>query len=305
VALTDTGIPDVPERSATHKESPRAQRITFLDSAAGESKAFSMIGNVSNNTLTQQTWLRKNSELQNRILQRLASGRRINAGRDDPAGLIAATDLEAAIAALDAESRSLQRVHANANIADGQTAQLSSMMGELRSLAVASANTAGLSDAEVAANQMQIDNLSASIQRFAQDAISSLDGISLPDDGNEQLAEQLRTAANSVATLASGGANSLSSGDFNAIQAVIEDASTVFAEARGTIGAYQKYDVEARLNSLADEREALTAAHSQIMDVDYAEETSNLARSQVLMAASVKVLKIADQNAATVLDLLS
>jgi len=264
-----------------------------------------MIGNVSNSTLTQQTWLRKNSELQNRILQRLASGRRINAGRDDPAGLIAATDLEAAIAALDAESRSLQRVHANANIADGHTAQLSSMTGELRSLAVASANTAGLSDAEIAANQMQIDHLSASIQRFAQDAISSLDGISLPDDGNEQLAEQLRTAASSVATLASGGANSLSSGNFDAIQTVIDDASTAFAEARGTIGAYQKYDVEARLNSLADEHEALTAAHSQIMDVDYAEETSNLARSQVMMAASVKVLKIADQNATTVLDLLS
>jgi flagellin len=264
-----------------------------------------MIGNVFNSTLAPQNWLRKNSEVQDRILQRLATGRRINAGRDDPAGLIAATNLEAAIAALDAESRSLQRVHANANIADGHAAQLSSMMGELRSLTVASANTAGLSDAEIAANQMQIDSLSAGIQRFAQDAISSLDGISLPDGGNEQLAEQLRTAANSVATLTSGGANSLSNGDFDAIQTVIDDATSAFAEARGTIGAYQRYDVESRLNSAAAEREALTAAHSQIMDVDYAEETSNLARSRVLMAASVKVLKIANQNVATVLDLLS
>lgn len=264
-----------------------------------------MIASVSNNTLTQQTWLRKNSEEQDGVLQRLATGRRINAGSDDPAGLIAATDLDAAISALEAESRSLERVNANANVVDGQAAQLSSMMGELQSLEVASANTAGLSDAEIAANQMEIDNLSASIQRFAQDAISSLDGISLPDGGNEQLADQLRSAASAVATLTSGGANSLASGDYDAIQTAIDDATTAVAEARGTIGAYQKYDVESRLDSLASEREALTAAHSQIMDADYAEETSNLARSKILTAASVKVLKIANQNAANVLDLLS
>ena len=243
--------------------------------------------------------------MQNQILQRLATGRRINAGSDDPAGLVAATNLEAAITALDAESRTLQRADSNANITDGHAAQLSSMMGELRGLVVASANQAGISDAELAANQMQIDNLSASIQRFAQDTISSLDGINLPDGGNEQLAQQLQDAANAVATLASGGVNDLSSGNFDAMQTVLDNATTAFAEARGTVGAYQRYNVQSRLNSVAAEREALTAAHSRIVDADFAEETSNLARAQVQTAASVKLLQIANQKAATVLALLS
>jgi flagellin len=263
-----------------------------------------MIGRVGDNTFLLQTWLRKNFDEQNEVLKRLATGRRINSGKDDPAGLIAATQLEAAITALDAESRAIQRVDANANIADGHATQLSTMMSDLRGLVVASANTGALSDDEIAANQMQIDNLAASIQRFAQDAIASLDGIRLPDGGNEQLAEQLRSAATAVSTLMSGGANALRSGNPEEMQAIIDQATTTFAEARGTIGAYQKYTLEARQNSLAVQRENLTAAHSEIVDADYAEETSNLARSQVLTAASVHVLKIANQNAALVLNLL-
>jgi flagellin len=264
-----------------------------------------MITNVRSNTSLQQAWLRRNFQAQNQILQRLASGRRINAGSDDPAGLVAGMNLEEAITALDAESRTLQRVNVNAGVSDAHAAQLSSMTGELRGLLVASANTAGLSDAEISANQMEIDQLAAGIQRFAQDTISSLDGIRLPGDGNEQLAEGLRNAASSIATLTSGGANNLRSGDFAAMQTVIDGATTAFAEARGTIGAYQKYSVESRLDSLAVERENLMAAHSQIVDADYAEETSNLTRARIQTEASVKVLRIANQNATTVLELLS
>lgn len=267
--------------------------------------AFSVIGRVGDNTSLLLAQLRKNFLEQNDILKRLATGRRINSGKDDPAGLIAATDLEAAIAALDAESRAIQRTDTHANITDGHTAQLSSMMSDLRGLVVASANTGAMSDAEIAANQMQIDNISASIQRFAQDAIASLDGISLPDGGNEQLAEQLRNAANAVASLASGGANDLRSGNFEAMQAALDDATTAFAETRGIVGAYQKYTLESRQNSLAVQRENLVAAHSQIVDADYAEESSNLTRSQILTAASVRVLQIANQNTSLVLNLLS
>jgi flagellin len=264
-----------------------------------------MIGGISNNPFAFQTQFQKNMSQQNEVLLRLATGRRINSGKDDPAGLIAAHNLESALAALEAESRSLDRLDANANIADGHAAQLSGMMSELGRLTVASANTAGMSDAEIEANQIQIDSLTAGIQRFSQDMISSLDGISLPDGGNDALAEQLRNAAASISTLTTGGANDLRSGNFEAMQSVITDAATAFTEARGTVSAYQKYTVESRQNSLAVERENLAAAHSRIVDADFAVETSNLARSQVLTAAGARVLKIADQNAELVLRLLS
>jgi hypothetical protein len=48
-----------------------------------------------------------------------------------------------------------------------------------------------------------------------------------------------------------------------------------------------------------------SAVHSQTVDTDYAEQTSNLTRYQVLREASVKVLKIVNQNTATALDLLA
>jgi flagellin len=264
-----------------------------------------MIGTISNNSLSIQNVFRRNSAEQDHSLQRLATGQRINSGSDDPAGLIAATELDAALTALDAESRGLQRVNSNATITDGHLSELTSMMGELRSLTVASANSGGLSDAEVAANQMRIDSLSASIQRFTGDAVKSLDGIRLPDDGNRQLAQSLQDAAASVSTLATGGANSLASGNFAAIQSVLDAGTTAFAEARGTVGAYQKDDVQTRLNAIAKERESIASAYGNIMDTDYAAEAANQTRSQILLEANVQTLKIANQNAGAVLSLLS
>ena len=238
-------------------------------------------------------------------MERLATGRKINRGADDPAGLIAAMDLEAAISALEAESRSLERINSHASITDGHTAQLANLATDMQGLAVAAANAGALSAGERDAYQLEIDAMAESVQRFTNEAIDSLDGISLDGDGNSELAEQLRNAARGIATLASGGTNSLASGNFEEIQTIVGDAASAFAQARGTIGAYQKYDVQSRLNSIAAERESLTAAHSQLVDTDYAEETSNLARSRVLVEANISVLKIANHNQRTVLQLLS
>lgn len=264
-----------------------------------------MLGPIGNNPDPLLSQLRRNWREQNEVLLRLSTGRRINSGRDDPAGLIAATDLEAAIAALDAESRALERNDSRAQITDGQVAQISGMMNDLRGLVVASANSGALSHEELAANQMQIDNIAASVRRFADDALASLDGLGLPEETRTQLAEQLQQATAAVSSLASGGANALAGGDFEAMQAALDEAATAFAQVRGAIGAHQKYTLEAQHNTLAVQRENLVAAHSQIVDADYAEEASNLTRSQILTAANLRVLQIANYNAGLVLNLLS
>ena len=264
-----------------------------------------MIGSLSgSNSLTSIFALRKNTGLLNQSLERLASGKKINSGKDDPAGLISSTQLEAAIAALEAESRVIQRSNSNANIADGNTAQLSSLMNELNSKLVASANTGGMSDAEIQANQIEINAIVSGIQRFTNDAISSLDGFRIPDGGNEKLADALRAAAASVSTLASGGENSLDSGNFDAAQTIISEASSAAATARGTIGAYQKSTLEPRQNALQVNRENLLASKSRIADTDFAVEIGNHARASILTSASIKVLKISQQQSAQVLNLL-
>ena len=134
------------------------------------------------------------------VSKRLATGRKINSGKDDPAGLISSEQLAAEIKSLEAQTRSLQRVDSNAYIAEGHASELSSLYRDLNGLVVASANQAGMSDAEIAANQMQIDSTVASIRRFSGDATTALDGVNLPDGGNAEV-ETLYN--NALATAAS------------------------------------------------------------------------------------------------------
>ncbi len=249
--------------------------------------------------------LQRNQSSLAEVMKRLATGHRINAGKDDPAGLIASERLGAEIASREAETRALQRADSNARIAEGHGAELSALFTDLASLVISSANQAGMSDAELAANQMQIDNTVASIQRFHGDAVRSLDGINMPGGGNAAAEASLDGALAAALSVSSGGANDLSSGNLEAAGTAINDAALNVATARGRIGGFQKDVIgpEIRSNQVAIEN--LTESRSRIVDADFAVETSNLAREQVLVAASIKVLDIAQQQARTVLDLLS
>ncbi len=239
-----------------------------------------------------------------RTTNRLATGKRINAGKDDPAGLISSEQLAAELKALQAETRTLQRADSYANISDGHTSQLSSLMTELNGLVVSSANQAGMTDSEIEANQMQIDAVVSNIDRVRNEAVTSLDGFTVPDGGNAELENLLNSAGAAVSSLRSGGANDLDSGNFEAAQAAIDSATTDVATARGKIGAYQKYTVEPRIRSSQIAIENLADARSRIADTDFAVETSNLTRFNILNESSVQVLKIAQQQGQSVLALL-
>lgn len=256
-------------------------------------------------SLTARLALNRTFSSQQENFKRLATGRKINSGKDDPAGLISSEQLSAEIRMLEAQTRALRRVDANANIAEGHGAQLSSLFGELNALVTASANQAGMSDEEVAANQMQIDNITSSINRIAGDAVTSLDTVSLPDGGNAEVTDLYNNALAAAASVRSGGANDLSSGNFEAAGTALSGAAADVATARGRIGGFQKYVLGPQVRSNQIAIENLTESRSRIVDTDFAVETSRMARNEVLMAAGVKVLQIAGQQARTVLDLLA
>lgn len=240
-----------------------------------------------------------------RATNRLATGRKINSGADDPAGLISSERLSAAIKSLEAQTRSLERANSYANISEGHTSQLSTLMSELNGLVVASANQAGMSDAEIAANQMQIDSIVTNIERVRGDAVTSLDGFSMPDGGNAEVETLINDASSGVSSLRSGGANDLASGNFEAAQTAIQSGISDVASARGRIGAYQRYTVEPNIRSNQIAHENISASRSQIADTDFAVETSNLTRFSILSEVSLMVLKIAQQQGKSVLSLLS
>lgn len=254
--------------------------------------------------LAAQFQLGRNQSELNTALLRLSTGKKINAGKDGPAALISAEQLNAQIKALEAESDSVQRNYARANISDGQLGELSSLLGEINTLVVASGNEGGLTEEEQAANQAQIDSLVSRVQTIAGDAAESLGALGIPDGGSEQLATQVSDAATAVSGLASGGSLSLASGEYEAAQDAVSGAISAVATARGILGGYQKYTLEPQLRINAIERENLTAARSYIVDTDYAEETSRLNRYEVLTKAGISVLALAQRQGAQILSLL-
>lgn len=273
-------------------------------SAISESE-FSMITPLDNSLTSAAGFrLNRNQRDEQDSLRKLSTGKKINSGKDGPAALIAAEQLSAEIEALEAESRALDRADANANIADGNVSQLSSMIREMKGLVVASANSGALSPEEVAANQMQMDSLASSIERFTGDAISSLDGFNAQGSGNAELEAKLNAARTAAESVKSGGANDLSSGNFEAATTALDGAITDVASVGGSIGAYQKNTLDPQRRSNQVALANLADSRSRIADTNYAVETANRTRSDILSQASVQVLKITQNQIGSVLDLL-
>lgn len=103
----------------------------------------------------------------NKSLERLSTGLRINRGADDPAGLIASENLRSEKAAINAAVTNAQRAEQVVNVAEGGLQEVSNMLVELQSLVSSTANEAGVSAEEKAANQLQIDSILQTIDRIA------------------------------------------------------------------------------------------------------------------------------------------
>jgi flagellin len=107
-----------------------------------------------------------------------------------------------------------------------------------------------------------------------------------------------------LSSLGTGGTNQLTSGNFETAQRIIRAANTQVASFRGRLGAFQKHTLESSRNSLQVALENTSAAESAIRDADFAYETSQLTRYQILVNSSSFALQIANQTPQNVLALL-
>jgi len=103
--------------------------------------------------------------------------------------------------------------------------------------------------------------------------------------------------------LRSGGAKDLST-DVNAAAAVVDEVISAVAGLRGRLGAFQKTTLETNIATLNDSLTNLSDAQSSIRDADFASESANLTRAQILVQSGTSVLQIANQNPQSVLKLL-
>ena len=124
--------------------------------------------NTNVSSLTAQNRLqRTNNDLQT-ALTRLSTGLKINSGKDDPAGLIASESLRSDITSIGKALTNTQRANQIIGTADSALGQVSSLLNDIRGLVTEAANKGGLSEDEIAANQLQVDSSLEAINRIAQ-----------------------------------------------------------------------------------------------------------------------------------------
>ncbi len=121
---------------------------------------------TNTNTIQLLNILNRNSAAQSTSMRQLTTGKRINVGKDDPAGMIALENLNAELRAVGASLTNNQRTDSMLTVADSAIGEISSLLGEIETLVMSSTSDANLTKSEIAANQSQIDDALTAIDRI-------------------------------------------------------------------------------------------------------------------------------------------
>jgi flagellin len=279
----------------------------------------SMVINTNLNSLTAQRNLGSSQMALSTSMQRLSSGLRINSAKDDAAGLAIATRMDAQARGMNVAIRNANDGTSLTQTADGALSSVSDSLQRMRELAVQSRNaTNSCSDKdslnkEFAALQSEITRVLAGTT-FNGKAILGADATAL----SFQIGAN--TTTNDTVTLTT--TNLATNGSLTAVT-----ANTVLIDHTATSGAIGTVidNLDLAINKINDSRADMgaaqsrfdsivsnlqssvvnqTAARSRIMDTDFAAETANLSRAQVLQQAGTAMVAQANQLPQQVLSLL-
>ncbi|MCR8921384.1 flagellin [Dasania sp. GY-MA-18] len=237
-------------------------------------------------------------------LQRLSSGLRINSAKDDAAGLQISNQLTSQIRGMTVAARNSNDGISLAQVAEGAMDEVTNIFQRMRELAVQAANGTNSTNertalnAEYAALASEVDRI-ASTTRFGNTNLltGSLDTtLQVGDKAGETIALSIAAIANVGGSLGTSAAAATAMTSLTAaIQAI--DAQ------RGKLGAIQNR-LESTIANTNSIIENASAARSRIRDADFAVETANLTRAQILQQAGTSVLSQANAIPQGVLSLL-
>lgn len=242
-------------------------------------------------------------------LQRLSSGLRINSAKDDAAGLAIAERMTAQIRGTNQAMRNANDGISMLQTAEGSMDEIGNMLQRMRELAVQAANgTVNAADRnslqdEYAALGAEITRIVAATE-FNGTAVLGGGTTTLQIGANDVAANDQLTVTNANLSGTNLGSldDDISTGAAAAITALDTDIDTV-SGARADLGAVQSR-LESTVRNLANISENLSAARSRIRDADFAAETANLTRTQILQQAGAAMLAQANLVPQNVLTLL-
>ena len=256
--------------------------------------------------------LDQTSRSQKVSMERLTSGLRINHTADDAAGKAVVTRMDSQVKGTDMAVRNAQDGISLVQTIDGATEEAVNMLQRIRELAVQATNDTYTS-AQRYDMQLEVSQLKTEINRIAQ--TTKFNGTSLLNGSNAKMSFHVgwETAAVNEISVSmynlSKGNNSYGTatvttqaGALSAIAKMDIDISNL-NKMRAKWGAAQNR-FEHTVANLQNVNENIKAARSQIQDADFARESANLARTQVLQQAGMAMLSQANQNSQQVLSLL-
>ena len=251
-------------------------------------------------------------------MQRLSSGLRINSAKDDAAGLAIAERMNAQVKGMNVAIRNANDGISMAQTAEGALAQVGDSLQRMRELAVQARNATNSSSDKDSLNK-EFAQLQSEIQRvlggtsfngkhmLGADATAMTFQIGANTTSNDSLTvntSNMTTNADitAVTSSASIGATATDGAIKNVIDAIDTAINTV-NDQRATFGATQSR-FDAIISNLQSSVENQSAARGRIMDADFAAETANMSRAQILQQAGTAMVAQANQMPQQVLSLL-
>ncbi len=282
--------------------------------------------NTNVNASIAQNALARNERAMNTAMERLSTGQRINSASDDAAGLAIGSRMTSQIRGLETGIRNANDAISMINTADGALIEVTNMLQRMRELALQASNgTTTSADRNYLSSEYA--NLLSEIDRIAENtqwngmtvlnhttAASSEFKYQVGANGGQTIAVNFGDFTNSgsgvFAGLATGShANLVAATTASAITGgtsavnLIDTAITAVNSQRATFGAAVNQLTYA-VDNLSNVKVNAEASRSRIMDADYAAETSELARTQIISQAGTAMLAQANQLPQTVLSLL-
>lgn len=248
----------------------------------------------------------------NTSIQRLSSGLRVNSSKDDAAGLSIATRMDSQVRGMNVAIRNANDAISYAQTAEGGLSKITDSLQRMRELAVQSKNATNTT-ADQANLNTEFTQLAAEITRVAGN--TNFNGVNTLAGGAKIFQVGAGNAAGDTITVtgtdmtAAATITAVTGGTITdaalAATAItnIDAALTTVNNERATYGATQNR-FEAVISNLQIASENQSAAKSRIMDADFAAETANLTRGQILQQAGTAMLAQANSAPNGVLALL-
>ncbi|MFQ2905111.1 flagellin [Aeromonas caviae] len=281
----------------------------------------SMYINTNVSSLNAQRNLMNSGKSLDTSYTRLASGLRINSAKDDAAGLQISNRLTSQINGLDQGNRNANDGISMAQTAEGAMDEVTGMLQRIRTLAQQSANGTNSADDRTAL-QKEVNQLSEEIDRISTDTtfagtkLLNTDGATfnfqVGADAKQTIGftldsvkiDDLATTAKAT-NFASGvdGIDITTAANAQLVLGDVDKMLQVVDGKRAELGAVQNR-LDSTIRNQSNISENVSAARSRIRDADFATETANMTKQNILQQAASSILAQANQRPQSALSLL-